>query len=84
MRITQHCIWNPKHHRNIKRSKQRLLPLTYYGSKPNEKKRTNRRLKPMNIQPIQKKMLNEMVMFINSLDVGPSILIFLRYQQLRC
>ncbi|WP_289449147.1 hypothetical protein [Lysinibacillus sphaericus] len=84
MRITQHCIWNPKHHRNIKQSKRLLLPLTYYGSKPNKKKRTTRRLKPMIMQPFQGKRNDKMVMSINSLDVRPPVLIFLRYQQLRC
>ncbi|ACA39947.1 hypothetical protein Bsph_2394 [Lysinibacillus sphaericus C3-41] len=38
----------------------------------------------MIMQPFQGKRIDKMVMSINSLDVRPPVLIFLRYQQLRC
>jgi len=84
MRITQHCIWSRKHHRNTKLSKRRLLQLTYHGSKPYKKKRTRRRLKPMSIQPFQDRMTFEMMMFMKGIDVRPKVQFFLLYQQLRC
>jgi len=97
MRIIQRCLLNQKHHRNTRRLKLQPLRWHNYGSTPNKKKRTTRRLKPSVLQPIKRflqstksskenAILNNLLE--NRLDVGrpmrepPSI--FLRYRLLRC
>ena len=96
MRIIQRCLLNQKHHRNTRRLKLQPLRWHNYGSTPNKKKRTTRRLKSSVLQPIKRflqsaKSSKENVilnnLLENRLDVGRPMreppYVFLRYRLLR-
>ena len=74
MRITQRCLLSQKRHHNTRRSKRLPRPpLRWhnYGSKPNKKKRTTRRLKPslpQSIKRLLQKAKQENVLLNNLLE----------------
>lgn len=100
MRITQRCLLSQKRHHNTRQSKRLPRPpLRWhnYGSKPNKKKRTTRRLKPSVPQSIKRSLQNakrykEDVLLNNllenRLDAGKPMreppFNFLQNQLLRC